>query len=120
MREDKFLNAYPEAEKLNIPCDVSGFGKGSVPCSVYRIPEFKLNDGNTSYLIFNLVLAVYENPKIGCDIVLSDTMFSKTNTVIQRIGDKALRIEFEKDGYYCTPMINGKSIAITTWVQEGQ
>ena len=95
MGEKKLKRVYPEAIDKNEECFVSGFGKEAVEGKVYTIPVFILSDERVVYQINNLQIAVCRNPAIGCDFVLSDTMFSKADTMIRRRKEKALEFVFD-------------------------
>lgn len=117
MGEKKFIKAYPDAIKLEQRCMVSGFGKEAEDCSVYIIPLFKLNGGD-EYCISRLQVAVCTRPQIGFDFVLSDTMFSKTNTIIKRVGVKMIEFDFEREVYQCLVLNKTSSFSVTTFSQE--
>ena len=116
--EKKLLLAYPDAVKLDWKSEIRGFGKDPENGAVYVIPEFSLTDGNVSYKIKNLQIAVCDHPLIGYDFVLSDTMFSKTDTNIHRIGNKYIEIVFEKDIYQCAAKRGKGSFSIITFAQD--
>ena len=117
MGEKKLRRVFPDAVKKETVCHVSGFGRESLEGSVYVIPLFELSDGTISYKIINLQLAVCTAPGIGCDFVMSDTMFSKTDTVIKRRGEKCLEVIFDRDEYYCTPKYSstGNRFSVSVW-----
>ncbi len=83
--------------KQNWKSEIRGFGKDAEEATVYAIPEFSLSDGKERYKIQNLLIAVCNHPLIGYDLILSDTMFSKADTYIHRIGNKFVEIVFEKE-----------------------
>ena len=85
---------------------------------VYIIPVFELADNHSVYRINNLQVAVCRHPEIGCDFVLSDTMFSKTDTLISRRKEKRMNIIFDKSEYYCTPRYDGNRFTVVTWAQD--
>ena len=116
--KDKLLLAYPQAKKLDWNSKIHGFGIGAEKALVYVIPCFELTDGKETYRINNLHVAVCDHPLIGCDFVMSDTMFSKTNTMINRIGEKWVEIQFEKDCYYCAVRRGAGTFKIVTFAQE--
>ena len=116
--EDDFLEAYPDAIKQNWESEVRGFGKDSEKGVVYVIPEFTLSDSKEVYRINNLPIVVCNHPLIGYDFVLSDTMFSKADTFIHRIGNKYLEILFEKESYQCAVKRANGSFSIVTFSQE--
>ena len=116
--EDDFLKAYPHAMKQSWDAEISGFGVGAEKSLVYVIPEFELTNGTTIYRINNLYLAVCDHPMIGCDFVMSDTMFSKTNTLINRLGDKWAEFQFEKDSYHCAVRRGAGAFKIVAFAQE--
>ena len=116
--EEDFLESYPDAVKQGWESEVRGFGKDSEKGAVYIIPEFTLSDGKETYIIKNLQIVVCNHPLIGYDFVLSDTMFSKTDTFIHRIGNKYIEIGFEKDFYHCAVKRANGAFSIVTFSQE--
>lgn len=116
--EKRFKRAYPDAEKQDWNSEIRGFGKNPEEGMVYVIPEFILYDGKAEYRIRNLPIVVCYHPLIGCDFVLSDTMFSKADTYIHRIGNKYLEIFFEKESYQCAVKRANGSFSIVTYSQE--
>lgn len=86
------LRAYPDAVKKDEVCELSGFGKGTVTANVYVLPEFRLENEGKCYRIKNLQIMQCFRPDIGCDFVLSDTMFSNVDTLIYRHGKKCIDI----------------------------
>lgn len=115
MGEKKFLKAYPDAKKSARMCQISGFGKDTEQGLVYTIPKFVLNDDNASYCIDDLQVAVCHHPTIGFDFVLSDTMFSKTDTLICRRNEKKMDIIFNKCTYQCIVITKPNSFSISTF-----
>ena len=114
-----FLKAFPEAKKAEITAKVTGFGKEAETASVYIIPKYTLNDGNTEIVINNLSVVVLFKPNIGCDFLLSETMVSKMDTFTYRRGKKELHIVSDKSEYNCTTRKNsGELIDIAIWVQS--
>ena len=63
-------------------------------------------------------VAVCYHPLIGCDFVMSDTMFSKADTYIHRIGKKQIEVLFEKDQYQCAVKNALGTFSIVTFAQE--
>ena len=116
--EEKFKEVYPQAKKLDWKCELRGFGVGAETALVYVIPNFELTDGTATYRINNLHVAVCDHPLIGCDFVMSDTMFAKTKTLINRIGNKWAEIHFEKDCYYCAVRRGAGKFNIITFAQD--
>lgn len=116
--EKKLMLAYPEAVKQDWKSEIRGFGKEAEDGAVYVIPEFSLTDGKTSYKITNLQISVCDHPLIGYDFVMSDTMFSKADTFIHRIGNKYIEIIFEKDSYQCASKRGAGTFSIITFSQE--
>ena len=55
---------------------------------------------------------------IGCDFVMSDTMFSKADTYIHRIGKKKIEVFFEKNQYQCAVKNAFGTFSIVTFTQE--
>ncbi len=116
--EEDFLDAYPDAIRQNWDSEIRGFGKEAETGHVYVIPEFKLSDGKESYVICNLEVLVCYHPLIGYDFVMSDTMFSKADTYIHRIGNKYIEIFFEKDKYQCAAKRADGTFSIVTFAQN--
>ena len=117
--EKAFLKAYPEAELINKDGYISGFGEGVSKCKIYKLPVFELSNGNDFYRILNLHVAVCQNPEIGCSLVMSDTMFSKTDTLIKRRGNKMLEIFADKNEYQCTfQYLDSGKLSISVWTQS--
>ena len=75
--------AYPEAVKTDLSSDVSGFGSGSEQGDVYVIPEFELSDGSARYVIHNLSIVSISKPNIGCDLLISETMFARHSALAE-------------------------------------
>ena len=117
MGEKKFLKAYPDAIKKDTTCKISGFGKTSEEGLIYTIPKFILSNNGIEYCIIDLQIAVCRHPSIGFDFVLSDTMFSKADTLIYRREKKHLDIIFEKPEYQCLVSNKTDSFSISTFVQ---
>ena len=113
-----FCAAYPDAKKLDWETKIFGFGKEAEMASVYIIPDFVLRDEKEEYHIRNLQVAVCYHPLVGCDFVMSDTMFSKTDTYIHRIDKKQVEIFFEKDEYQCAVKRGAGTFSIVTFSQE--
>jgi len=109
---------FPLAEKQERGCLLSGFGRGAVVCNVYRIPELSLENEGERYVIRNLPIAVNENPSIGCDMVLSATMFSHADVLIRQREEKSITIYFDKDTYFSAPLWGKERMSIMTWTQE--
>lgn len=116
--EKGFVAAYPDAKKLEEETKIFGFGKEAEMAAVYIIPDFSLTDGNEVYRIKNLQVAVCYHPLIGCDFVMSDTMFFKADTYIHRIGKKQIEVFFEKDQYRCAVKNAPGTFSIVTFAQE--
>lgn|GEM_PF-3219660 len=113
---------YPEAKKTDYHCEISGFGKETELSDVYVIPEFELSDGMVHFKISNLVIAELFKPFIGCDLLLSETMFSKTDTRTTRRAKRELSISFDKMDrpFICTASMRQKDMVrgITVWSQD--
>ncbi|MBR5969207.1 MAG: hypothetical protein IK016_02545 [Lachnospiraceae bacterium] len=116
--ERDFVAAYPDAKRLNWKTKIFGFGKDAEMAAVYVIPDFRLADGNEVYRIRNLQVAVCYHPLIGCDFVMSDTMFSKADTYIHRIGQRQIEVFFEKDQYLCAVKKGAGTFSVVTFSQE--
>lgn len=118
MGETKLMAAYPDATKIDAKCEVSGFGRIASECDIFKIPQFILSDSNGKYIIRNLHIAETVNPAIGCDFVMSDTMFAKADTTVVRRGERQLVISCDREEYYCTPKIYNHHFGISVWSQE--
>ena len=95
---EKLHYIYPNAKKTNYHCEISGFGKETEQSDVYVIPMFELSDGIYSFQIKDLIIAALYKPFIGCDLLLSETMFSKTDTLTVRRGKRELQISYDNKG----------------------
>ena len=118
MGVDKFTRSYPDAIKKNKKCNISGFGHDPIIGEVFVIPEFILGKDTVEYRITDLQVAVCNHPKIGCDFVLSDTMFSHADTLFFRRGVKHVDIVFDKDQYHCTARYENDRFTVVTWAQD--
>ena len=115
---NKFLQAFPDAAKMNEHCSISGFGKGIEQADVYVIPDFVISDGNSQYEIERLVVAMLMKPHIGCDFLISETMFSKIDSFSYRRKKRQLHLVGENRPYQCTTRKNGDRILdISVWTQ---
>ena len=106
--EKLLLKAYPKAEKTE-------------RSAVYVIPLFELSKDTVSFKIKNLLIASLFKPSIGCDLLLSETMFSKTDTLTTRRSKRELTISFDNIDrpFECTPISMDKEAAgITVWTQS--
>lgn len=112
---------YPDAVRTEFVGNISGFGKESEECSVFRIPLFSLKDGNSEFRIKDLLVAEIYKPFIGCHLLLSETMFAKADTTTTRRKERTLQIAFDdtERAFACTAKRNGKELAgLTVWIQE--
>ncbi|MBR1669446.1 MAG: hypothetical protein IJ695_01990 [Butyrivibrio sp.] len=117
--EKALLKAYPNAELDQRKGFISGFGKDKQECKIYKIPEFELSEGDKSYKIENLYIAACKRPQIGCTLIMSETMFSKTDTFIKRRNRKFLELYFDKDKFQCTlKYFSEDKFSIAIWAQE--
>ena len=117
----KFMAAFPEAEKFDMICKISGFGKGREKADVYMIPKFCLYAGNKAFVIERLVVALLDKPYIGCDFLISETMFSKVDSFTYRREKRELHIVGENRLYHCTARQQGDEVVdIAVWVQGQQ
>ena len=118
--EDVLSSAYPDAVRTDYYCLVSGFGKDAEKSPIFIIPRFQLSDSIHSYTIRNLYIAALMKPSIGCDLLISETMLSKTDTTIIRRGERSLRIDFsdlDRD-YQCTALRREKDLrGIAVWTE---
>ena len=116
---DFLCKAYPNAVKTNLSSNISGFGTGSEKGNVYVIPEFELSDGKASYIINNLSIISISKPNIGCDLLISETMFSKADTTTLRRERRELQIVYNNREFYCTAVRrDGSLIDVAVWTQE--
>ena len=116
--EEMLLKAYPNAEKQQLTCIVSGFGKEPETGAVYKIPQFVLSDDSVVFIINNLYIATIEKPTVGCDLILSETMFMKTDMNIYRINKRELHIIYEEKEFQCTPIRRKDNLdEVTVWSQ---
>ena len=116
-----FCSVFPDARKTDFYCEISGFGRETERSSVYIIPLFELNGANTSFQIKNLLVANLYKPSIGCDFLLSETMFSKTDTLTIRRGRRELCVSYNKINrpFVCSAMSKNKeAIGISVWAED--
>jgi hypothetical protein len=118
MGKARLQKAYPCAKQKDENCDVAGFGEKPIKGDVFIIPEFILSDGNATYKIIDLQIAVCDHPQIGCDFVLSDTMFSHADTLFFRRNQKHVDIVYDKKEYHCTARYEGERFTVVTWAQN--
>ena len=118
MTEKELLKAFPSAIKKEETYKLTGFGKGAVEASAFVIPDFRLEKGDACYCIKNLQILQTYRPDIGCDFLLSDTIFSNVDTFIYRHGKKQLEIRYYKPEYQCTPIYGNDRFKISVWSQE--
>ena len=112
--EELFCRVFPDARKTDFYCDISGFGRETERSSVYIIPLFELRQ----FQIKNLLVASLFKPFIGCDLLLSETMFSKTDTLTTRRGKRELCVSYTKMDrpFICSAMSQNKeAIGISVW-----
>ncbi len=114
--EDLFVSAFKDARKTEYTTQLSGFGNGYTPASIYIIPEFILKSNKESFAISNLYVAVASYSGLNFDFILSNTMFSKTDNTIKN-SRHLLQSEIGDDRpYICTPHIIAKEIKkISVW-----
>lgn len=115
------IKAYPNTRKTEFKCEISGFGNYTEISDIYVIPLFELSTGSISFKIQNLFVATLFKPYIGCDFLLSETMFSKTDMVITRRKKRNLMITFDKIDrpLVCTARINNKMVkSVSVWSQK--
>ena len=119
--KEVLLAAYPDVRKKALCCTISGFGKEKDNGDIFVIPHFCLTNGEAKFAIDNLYIVELFKPFIGCDFLLSETIFSKSDTTTVRRGKRELHILFDDLGrnYQCTPKKHGKEVAeIAVWTQE--
>ena len=100
---------------------IIGFGKDTERSEVYIIPIFGLSIGDVSFYISNLLIAQLFKPFIGCDLLLSETMFAKADTLTIRRGKRELVVTFDNIGrpFICTPKTRNKeALSVAVWSQE--
>lgn len=117
--ERMLRSLFPLVEKQTRSCLLSGFGMGAVVCSVYKITELSFENEGERYVIRNLPIVVNENPSIGCDMVLSATMFSHADVMIKQREGKSITIYFDKETYFSAPLWSNGHMSIATWTQFG-
>ncbi len=118
--EELLIKAYPDAVKTDYYCDISGFGREIERSEVFRIPLFELSRGDVSFRIKDLLVARLFKPFIGCDLLLSETMFSKTDTITYRRNKRELIIAFDKieRPFICTAKSrNMETMGVSVWTQ---
>ncbi len=115
---DKFLKSFPGAEKLDGGCQITGFGKGKESADAYSIPVFALDDGKKKFEIEKLVVALLLKPFIGCDFIISETMFTKTDTFSYRREKRELHLICDDKVYHCSAIRRDQEIKdISVWTQ---
>ncbi len=116
--EKLFCSVFPYAKKTDFYCDISGFGRETERSNVYIIPLFELSRKDVSFQIKNLLVAALFKPFIGCDLLLSETMFSKTDTLTTRRGKRELCVSYAKMNrpFVCSAIsLNKEAIGISVW-----
>lgn len=119
--EELFRRVFPDAKKTDLYCDISGFGRETERSSVYIIPLFELSRKDASFQIRNLLVATLFKPFIGCDFLLSETMFSKTDTLTVRRGRRELCVSYAKMNrpFMCSAMSQNKeAMGISVWTED--
>ena len=81
--------------------------------------RFVLMKDNVKFSIKNLYVAVAEYMSMEFDFILSNTAFSKVDTMIAN-SINALRFSFSNDRpFYCTPLKAGTEVKkISVWAKE--
>ena len=95
-----FHRAFPDAQLDKHCYEHGGFGKGSERVQVYEINNFKIYDEYDYILFRSMFLAVSFDRRFGCDLIISATVFGKTNYSILNITKERypiLRVESPKD-----------------------
>ena len=116
-----FCRVFPDAKKTDFHCDISGFGRETERSNVYIIPLFELIRKDASFQIKNLLVATLFKPFIGCDLLLSETMFSKTDTLTVRRGKRELCVSYTKMNrpFICSAMSQNKeAMGISVWTED--
>ena len=93
---------------------------------IYQVLDGKLREVTSISLgalfqIKNLLIANLFKPFIGCDLLLSETMFSKTDTLTTRRGKRELCISYTKMNrpFICSAMsLNKEAIGISVWTED--
>ena len=125
--EELFKKAFAEAElQTDLTFIISGFGTGTEEAPVYKIPKFTIkSDYTEDFITFNnLLVACCTRPSITFPMILSATMFNKTNYSIINVGKEAqtFQIEHEKREYEIGKMIstyNNKTVSkIYSFIQD--
>ena len=112
---------YRDAVKTDFVGNISGFGKESETCQIFRIPMFSLKNEKAEFCVKDLLVAEIFKPFIGCHLLLSETMFSKTDTITTRRKERTLRVVYEdlERPFICTAKRNGKElVGLTVWGQD--
>lgn len=114
------MKSYPDAQKTQMYCEISGFGKDKENADVYIIPLFELSNHGVTFAIKNLVIADLLKPFVGCDLIISETMFAKADTTTIRRSKRELQINFDalNRPFICTAKnIYGELSGISVWTQ---
>lgn len=106
--EEVFKDIFPNAVRQKQQAILSGFGKIATKVDVYKIPEFHLSDGNSEIVFKNLLVVASFDRDFGCDLILSYTMFTKTDYSILNFNRKIplLQIKSDRDEFYATPVMS--------------
>ena len=89
---------YKDAEKLNVIVELSGFGGAGEDAELWRIPEFKLSDGNESVTYKDLLVAVSPTEE-NISFIMSFNMLTNTELIFEKrtpIDTPVLYLNFSK------------------------
>ena len=117
--KELFIDTYPTAKETELTAHIKGFGEGCTEASVFNIPEFSLVNCNTSFKINNLRIAVTDIDRIGCDFLMSNTMFKRVDYSVKTSTDTVVITLYNGNIFNCTP-ITEQDICkkITVWTQQ--
>ena len=117
--EEMLMKVYPDAKRQEMNCQVSGFGKEPEIGAVYMISKFYISSDEASFVINSLYLVAIEKPSVGCDLIMSETMFMKTDMKIYRRKKRELHIIYDDKEFYCTPIRSNDNLnEVTVWDQD--
>lgn len=100
--EDLLQLYYPDARRTDYRTLIGGFGEGTDIADLWQIPLFVINgeDGEGSFEINNLYVAVYPKKQFSFLFILSITLFLKSDiSFIYRTEAPFLRIVTDRELY---------------------
>lgn len=111
--QELFFRVFPKAELCGGQYELGGFGHGYENVDVYEVKNFEICDASDKILFQSMFFAMSFNRGFGCDLILSATVFSKTNYSILNntdVGYPLLRIESPKDVLNARTQVIGNKV----------